>query len=184
MTLYDDTYYIERILKGETDCFACLIDKYSCQVYSLIVKIVRNREDAEELCQDTFIKVFRTLSSFKGKSSFSTWIYRIAYNTAISKTRHRKQDFLSIEEEQLSNISEEMVTNALGRTSNEEQLHHLDMALEKLPPNERALISLFYLKEKTIEDVATITGLTESNVKTKLHRIRKKLYVLLNQMED
>lgn len=184
MTLYDDTYYIERILKGETDCFACLIDKYSCQVYSLIVKIVRNREDAEELCQDTFIKVFRTLSSFKGKSSFSTWIYRIAYNTAISKTRHRKQDFLSIEEEQLSNISEEMVTNALGRTSNEEQLRSLDMAMEKLPPNERALISLFYLKEKTIEDVATITGLTESNVKTKLHRIRKKLYVLLNQMED
>lgn len=184
MKLYDDTYYIERILKGETECFACLIDKYSRQVYSLIVKIVRNREDAEELCQDTFIKVFRTLSSFKGKSSFSTWIYRIAYNTAISETRRRKQEFLSIEEEQLTNVSEEEVSDALGRTSNEEQLHCLDIAMEKLPPDERALISLFYMKEKTIEDVATITGFTESNVKTKLYRIRKKLYVLLKQMED
>lgn len=184
MELYDDKFYIERIKKGETECFACLLDKYSKQVFSLIVKIVRNREDAEELTQDVFIKVFRTLAAFKGDCSFSTWIYKIAYNIAISATRKKKQEFLFIEEDMLANVSEQAVADALGRTSNEEQLAMLDKAMEKLLPDERGLILLFYQKEKTIEEIASISGLSESNVKTKLHRIRRKLFVLLKKMEE
>lgn len=184
MELYDDRYYIEKIKKGNTECFACLVDKYSRQVFTLIVRIVRNREDAEELTQDVFMKTFRTLSSFKGESSFSTWLYRIAYNTAISATRKKQYEYLSIEDDAFTNLSEDAVSEALGRSSNEEQLALLDRAMELLPPDDRALILLFYLKEKTVENVASITGLSESNVKTKLHRIRKKLYVLLSQMED
>ena len=75
-----------------------LLDKYSRPVHSLILKVVRNREDAEELAQDVFMKVFKHLSSFKGECSFSTWIYRIAYNTAISETRKKRHEFLAIEE--------------------------------------------------------------------------------------
>ena len=93
MELYTDTYYIQRIQAGDTACFACLLDKYSRPVHSLILKVVRNREDAEELAQDVFMKVFKHLSSFKGECSFSTWIYRIAYNTAISETRKKGEDY-------------------------------------------------------------------------------------------
>lgn len=184
MELYTDTYYIERIQAGETASFACLLDKYSRPVFSLIVKVVGNRQDAEELAQDVFVKVYRNLASFKGDSSFSTWIYRIAYNTAISETRKKKHEFLAIEEAIINNVSEEEVAKALGQTDTSGQLAKLDAALALLPPDERALILLFYMKEKTVEEVAEITGLSASNVKVKLHRIRKKLFVILKGMED
>lgn len=184
MELYTDTYYIERIQAGDTACFACLLDKYSRQVHSLILRVVRNREDAEELAQDVFMKVFRNLSSFKGDSSFSTWIYRIAYNTAISETRKKKYEYLAIEDSVINNVSEEEVANALGQNDTSVQMDKLDTALAQLPPDERGIILLFYMKEKTIDDIADITGLSSSNIKVRLHRIRKKLFVLLKGMED
>lgn len=174
MELYTDTYYIQRIQAGDTACFACLLDKYSRPVHSLILKVVRNREDAEELAQDVFMKVFKHLSSFKGECSFSTWIYRIAYNTAISETRKKRHEFLAIEESVINNVSEQEVAEALDRTDSSDQIQMLDAALAQLPPDERAIILLFYMKEKTIDEVATITGLTASNIKVKLHRIRNE----------
>ena len=87
MELYSDTYYIQRVQEGDTACFACLVDRYSQPVFALIDRIVQNREEAEELTQDTWLKVFAHLSGFKQQSSFSTWLYRIAYNLAISATR-------------------------------------------------------------------------------------------------
>lgn len=184
MELYTDTYYIERIQAGDTACFACLLDKYSHQVHSLILRVVRNREDAEELAQDVFVKVYRNLSSFKGDSSFSTWIYRIAYNTAVSETRKKKYEYLAIEDSVINNVSEEEVANALGQNDTSVQMDKLDAALAQLPPDERGIILLSYMKEKTIDDMADITGLSSSNIKVKLHRIRKKLFVLLKGMED
>lgn len=184
MELYDDSYYIERIKQGDTACFACLIDRYGKQVFTLVVRIVRSREDAEELTQDIFLKVFRTLPGFRGGSSFSTWLYRIAYNTAVSATRKTKYEYLSVEEDALANVSEETAASRLDRCSNEAQLERLDRALEKLPPDERGLVALFYLQEKTVAAVAAAAGMTETNVKTRLHRIRKKLFVLLNEMEE
>lgn len=184
MELYTDKYYINRIQSGDTECFACLLDRYSRQVFSLIVKIVGNREDAEELAQDTFMKVFKNLSSFKGDSSFSTWIYRIAYNTAISETRKKKQEFLSIDDTMMNNVCEENVAATMESDSSEIRLNKLNAALEKLLPDERAIVMLFYRNEKSIEEIAEITALSISNVKVKLFRIRKKLYVLLKEMEN
>ena len=146
--------------------------------------MVHSKEDAEELAQDVFMKVFRNLSSFKGDCSFSTWIYRIAYNTAISELRRKRQEFVAIEESQISNVSEEEVSELLGRTSTTEQLDKLEAALGQLPPDERALILLFYMKEKTVDELTVITGLGASNIKVKLHRIRKKLFVLIKGMEE
>ena len=139
---------------------------------------------AEELAQDVFMKVFKHLSSFKGECSFSTWIYRIAYNTAISETRKKRHEFLAIEESVINNVSEQEVAEALDRTDSSDQIQMLDAALAQLPPDERAIILLFYMKEKTIDEVATITGLTASNIKVKLHRIRKKLFFVLKGMEE
>lgn len=183
MELYTDTYYIQRIQAGDVRCFACLLDKYSRPIHSLILKVTQNKEDAEELAQDTFMKAFKNLSSFKGDCSFSTWIYRIAYNTAISSVRKKRHEFLTIEEATLDNVSEEEAANLFGQTESTERILRLEAALGQLPPDERALILLFYWKEKTIEEMVSITGLTASNVKVKLYRIRKKLFVLLKGMD-
>lgn len=184
MELYSDTYYIKRIVAGDTGSFACLLDRYSRPVHSLIFKMVRNKEDAEELAQDVFLKVFRNLPSFKADCSFSTWVYRIAYNTAISELRWKKLEFVAIEESQIENVSEEEIDRLLDRTSGNGQLDRLEKALAQLPPDERALILLFYWRQKTVEELTGITGLGASNVKVKLHRIRKKLFVLIKEMED
>mgnify|MGYP000520793127 CR=1 FL=1 len=123
---------------GDVACFACLLDKYSRPINSLILKVVQNQEEAEELAQDTFMKVFKNLASFKGDCSFSTWIYRIAYNTAISSVRKKRYEFLAIEETTLENVSEEEITNLFGQTESTEQVQRLEVALEQLLPDERA----------------------------------------------
>lgn len=143
-------------------------------------RIVSNQEDAEELTQDVFLKAFQHLSSFKGTSSFSTWIYSIAYNTAISNARKKKFDTFVMDDTLLANISDTQVDEALN-DEGEEQIAKLNRAMEQLDSEEQALISLFYYEEKTLNEVALILGLTESNAKVKLHRIRKKIYVLMKQ---
>ena len=178
----DETHIIHRILKGETSLYEYFLDKYSQQVFILIIRIVENQEDAEELTQDTFLKAFEHLSSFKAESSFSTWIYRIAYNTAISATRKRKQELIVMDSAMLMNISDQQIDDALNDES-EERVGKLNKAIKKLDAEERALISLFYNEEKTIGEIALILGLTESNAKVKLHRIRKKLYILITEAE-
>ncbi|MDR0969950.1 MAG: RNA polymerase sigma factor [Lentimicrobiaceae bacterium] len=184
MELYTDNYYVKRIQEGDDACFACILDKYGTQIHTLIVRIVGNSEDAEELSQDVFMKVYKSIVSFKGTSRFSTWIYRIAYNTAISATRRRKQVYLTLEESQLTNVSDDELNDSMSSLEKSERLERLEHALELLSPDERALILMFYMQEKTIDDLVQITGLSNSNVKTKLHRIRKKLVVLLQEMEE
>lgn len=181
MNELDDTYYIQKILDGDMEFFSRLVDRYSHRIYLLIVKIVRYREEAEELTQDVFVKVFQVLHSFKGDCRFSTWIYRIAYNTAISATRKKKHEFLYIEENTIDNVLDEKVQETLETGENEEQLQKLEEAVNLLPADERGMISLFYTESHSIEEVADITGLSVSNVKVKLYRIRKKLYVIMKE---
>ena len=147
-------------------------------------RIVQNREEAEELTQDTWLKVFAHLSGFKQQSSFSTWLYRIAYTLAISATRRRRQECLPIDEAIIERVTEVDVDQWMGKGSNEESLVHLERALRLLSADDRALILLFYWQQKTIEELAEITGQKPTNVKVRLHRIRKKLYVILKGMED
>lgn len=184
MERLSDNYYVEKIRLGETDCFAPLLEKYGKQVFSLIVKIVGNREDAEELTQDVFLKAFGSLSSFRGDCSFSTWIYRIAYNLAISATRRKNMKFIPVDENVMSNVSDESDEPMCGMTATEERVVYLSFALERLTSEERAMIVLFYKDNKSMEEIAVITGLTETNVKTKIFRIRKKLLILIKTMEE
>lgn len=117
MELYSDTYYIQRVLAGDTACFACLIDRYGEPIHALILKVVRNPEDAEELAQDTFLKAFKSLGTFKGDCGFSTWLYRIAYNTALSSLRKKRPEYLMIDESTIEQVSgdtiEELVIDQL-----------------------------------------------------------------------
>ena len=130
------------------------------------------------------MKVFKNLAGFKGDSSFSTWIYRIAYNTAVSATRKNKQEFLAIEDSVLDNATESDLSEIYGYPEEEEKMMDLEAALSQLHPEDRGIILLFYMKNKTIEDIAGITGLSATNIKTKLHRIRKKLHLLLTTMKE
>lgn len=89
MEFLHDDIYIEQVLNGNTKAFAFLVDKYKVLVYTVAFRILRNHEDTEEIVQDAFVKAYHALGSFEKKSKFSTWLHRIVYNSAISKTRKK-----------------------------------------------------------------------------------------------
>ena len=178
----DEAHIIKEILHGNTALYEYFLDRYGQQVFVLVDRIVSCQEDAEELTQDVFLKAFQQLSSFKAESSFSTWIYRIATNVAISAVRKKKNDIIRLDESVFFNLSESQVDEALEDES-EEQLQRLQRAMEKLEADERALITLYYMEEKPLSEVAFILGMTEGNAKVKLHRIRKKLYIFIKDQE-
>ena len=174
----EESYIIKEILNGKTEQYEYFLDRYGQQVFVLVDRIVSCQEDAEELTQDVFLKAFQQLSSFKAESSFSTWIYRIATNIAISAVRKKRNDVLRLDDSVFANLSDTQVDEALEDES-EEQMERLQQAMNQLEADERALITLYYLEEKPLAEVAFILGMTEGNAKVKLHRIRKKLYVLI-----
>ena len=178
----EEAHIIKEILSGKTEHYEYFLDCYGQQVFVLVDRIVSCQEEAEELTQDVFIKAFQQLSSFKAESSFSTWIYRIATNTALSAIRKRKNEVIRLDDSVFANLSDTQVDEALEDDS-EEQLQRLQRAMEQLEADERALITLYYMEEKPLAEVAFIMGLTEANVKVKLHRIRKKLYIFIKNQE-
>ena len=178
----EESHIIKEILNGKTEQYEYFLDRYGQQVFVLVDRIVSCQEDAEELTQDVFLKAFQQLSSFKAESSFSTWIYRIATNLAISAVRKKRNDVLRLDDSVFANLSDTQVDEALEDDS-EEQMERLQQAMNQLEADERALITLYYLEEKPLAEVAFILGMTEGNAKVKLHRIRKKLYVLIKSQE-
>lgn len=175
----DDTWYIERVLKGDTQYFSYFVDKYKDVVFSIALKVLRNREDAEEMAQESFVKAFKSLHTFKGEAKFSTWLYRITYNNCISEVRKKKLKFVSTDEVQISDEPEEMDLDGIPA---ENRAKYVKAALEKLPEDEYILILLYYFEDKSVDEISEITGLTASNAKVKLFRARKKLYTILNEM--
>lgn len=176
MNFQEDHFYIEQIKKGDTSTFAFLVEKHKSMVYTICLKIVRKPEDAEELAQDVFLKVYEKLDSFRGDARFSTWLYRIAYNAAISKTRKRRLEIEALDDFTISNYSVDEVKEEIQALDAEEQQALLKEAMETLSDDDYLIIQLFYLKELPVKEISTITGLSQANIKVKLHRIRKKLY--------
>jgi len=177
----DELSYIKRILEGETNLFSVFLERYSRSIHSLIVRIIPSNEDAEELTQDTFLKAFRKLDTFKGECSFSTWLFRIAYNTAISATRKKKYIFPVIDDSMVENVSDDTMDLVFGDDEDENRLQLLEEAIAKLNVEEKTLITLYYSENKSIAEIAGMMELTTDNVKVKLFRVRKKLYVLMNK---
>lgn len=180
MEQQDEKYYIKRVLEGETELFSVFLDRYGRPLYSLIVQIVGCPEDAEELVQDAFLNAFRHLNNYKGDCKFSTWLYRIAYNVAVSATRKKKQEVFYIEESTINNVPDEKVDDALFGEESEERIVRLSAAMNQLNAEEIALITLFYYEDKSLEEIGEILKISVSNAKVRLHRTRKKLYVLMN----
>jgi RNA polymerase sigma-70 factor (ECF subfamily) len=175
----DDIWYIDKVLKGETQYFSYFVDKYKDIVYSISFKVLRNREDAEEMAQESFVKAFKSLHTFKGTAKFSTWLYRITYNNCISEVRKKKLKYISTDDVQISDEPEDMNFDGIPA---ENRAKYVKAALEKLPSDEYTLILLYYFDDKSVEEIGEVTKMTESNVKVKLFRARKKLYTILNEM--
>ena len=182
MTQQADTFYIDQVIAGNSAAYAPLVERYRHMVYSLVVRIVHTDAVAEEISQDVFVKAYQSLPGFQRKAQFSTWLYRIAYNASISYTRKHKQEMSSIDDRVINNYSESEVQDNVMGLNEEEQKKVIAGALETLNETDRALVELFYLRDKRVEEIAVITGLTQSNVKVKLHRIRKRLYCTIEKM--
>jgi RNA polymerase sigma-70 factor (ECF subfamily) len=165
-----DKHYIARVLKGESDAYAFLVNKYKSMAYSLALKLVKNREDAEEIAQDAFIKAYQSLGQFKGSSRFSTWLYRIVYNTSISKLRKTSAEVVRLEDSSVGEKESSEVMDAYYKLQDQERKKFLDLVLEKLEPDENFL-----------DEISQITGLTRNNVKVKIFRARQKMSGMLKK---
>jgi len=176
MKYQDDNFYIEKVLHGDSSAYAALVAKHKNLVFSIALKVLNNREDAEEIAQDAFVKAYQSLKSFEKKSKFSTWLYRIVYNAAVSRTRKRILETIPMDNYVIHNYSEESLRPGVDEVDENEQQALLKYALQNLPNEDNLLITLFYHGNNSIDDISSITGLSPSNVKVRLHRIRKKLY--------
>ena len=173
MNNIDDKEIVRRIKEGDTEGFAMLVDRHGSQVFSLILRIVGSREDAEELTQDVFMKVFDSLENYRGESAFSTWLYKVAYNRAVSGTRKKKHELPVADETIFRETDAHDDIYDMDREKKFEQIEH---ALAKLPARERTLMEMYYYQDKNVEELAYITGMSTSNVKVKLFRIRRKIF--------
>ncbi len=179
VTHQQDNIYITKVLEGDRNAFAYLVDKYKTMVYSLALRLVKDREEAEEISQDAFIKAYQSLASFKGKAKFSSWLYRIVYNTAISKLRQQPAGRVSLDESDIADTLYIESKQNYDTLSAGEREKYLEKALDSLDMDEKMLVILYYYEERDLDEIATIAGLTKTNTKVKLFRARKKMLVVL-----
>ena len=187
-----DYLLIEKIILGDTNAFSVLINRYKNQAYNIAFRILNNREDAEESASDAFLKVYHNLKDFDKNSSFSTWLYSIVYNNSISIRRKKKDtldlmDNIKLDDENLGefeiseDIADSFEDNLTIEIEKSNQLEKLKLAILKLKELEQVIITLYYIEDKSTEEIANITGKTVSNVKIILFRARKMLYNLMKE---
>jgi RNA polymerase sigma-70 factor (ECF subfamily) len=178
-----DRYYIERVLNGEVAVFSYIVDRYKDHAFNLAFRICGNREEAEEASQDSFLKVFRSLKGFRMKSSFSTWLYRIVYNTSVSYIRSKKKGVLSLEDFPADAMDFAGIYSTEAEAEDEYRNSLVNFALQKLDDEERGIISLYYYEEMSTEEIAEVTGISRSNIKVRLFRTRQKLLGIIKKIE-
>lgn len=177
-----DMEVISRILKGDQQAYAELVGRYQHFVFTLALKYCQNREDAEEVAQDIFIKVYRSLADFKGGSKFSTWLYTITYNTSVTFLRKKKLNTQSIDDEntfmQLESRESSFAANLVEQKT---RVNRVNEAIAQLPPDDAQIITLFYKGDQTLEEIGTVMGMEANTIKVRLHRARHKLKVKLEK---
>jgi RNA polymerase sigma-70 factor (ECF subfamily) len=182
MEARDDVRHIDEVLNGNTSSFAVLVERYQDMVYTIAVKVLQNREDAEEVAQDAFVKAFHKLGTFRKEARFSTWLYRIAFNEAISRSRLRKLPEVEFNEGISESAADEEVEENIIGLDPEEQKKIVGKVLKRFAESDQLLVSLYYYEGLHMNEIAEITGLSESNVKVRLHRLRKRIFKELNEI--
>jgi len=172
----DDAQLIEKSLQGDSAAFGELVRKHQDRLYNTVVHVVGCREEAEDVVQEAFVQAYVKLNTFQGNSAFYTWLYRIAFNTAISRQR-RKKVAVSVEQSREMTGSEPMDTGeAPGeRLEREERVQLVQQALTVLSEDHRAILVLREMEGCCYETISEILGLPIGTVRSRLHRARLHL---------
>lgn len=172
----EDIRLVRLTLQGSRLAFRQLVERYQNFVFTITYRVLRSREEAEEAAQDVFVKVHKTLASFEQKSKFSTWLYTIAYRTAIDANRRKNNDTRSLDDSEVFlQVEDTRTASPVAVLQNMDLQEALQEAILKLKPEDATIVTLFYLNEKPIKEISEITRLTETNIKTRLFRVREAL---------
>ncbi|UIR56660.1 RNA polymerase sigma factor [Sphingobacterium sp. SRCM116780] len=171
----EEDYYLKKAILGEREGFEYLVDTYRNLAYTVAFKICGNRENAEEVVQDAFMKAFNALATFRSAAKFSTWLYKIVYHTALTKKSSRCMDSVELNDESgdlVYVLDEKKEFNGLFQADRKE---YINLGLAQLVEEERIVVTLHYLGEKSIAEIAEILEIGKSAIKMRLMRGRRKL---------
>jgi RNA polymerase sigma factor (sigma-70 family) len=171
-----DNEIINSVLQGEQDQYAQLVKRYQNFVFTIVLRYTSNREDAEEIAQDVFVKAYRSLADFRGESKFSTWLYTIVTTTCITFLRKKKVPVYSLDTEQMFDLADNQ--NSAFKANQVEQkskVQVINEALRLLSIDDARIITLFYQAEQSLEEIGRILGIDPNTAKVKLHRARQRL---------
>jgi len=172
-----DWELVQKCQTGEIGAFQELVSRYHQKIYVVIVGLLRNREDALEVAQETFFRAYRKIKSFQGGSSFYTWLYRIAVNMAIDLQRRQKRNPLDFREtmDGLFEEQNEVAKDPFSDVHDRELREKLVSAINDLTPEHKAVIILRTVEGLSYKDIGEILGCSEGTVMSRLHYARKKL---------
>ncbi|QOI97578.1 MAG: sigma-70 family RNA polymerase sigma factor [Flammeovirgaceae bacterium] len=170
MTTEQEFAIIDRVLAGHQHAYAELVNQYKNYGFTLALKILNNRAEAEEATQDAFVKAYHHLRNFNRNSKFSTWLYRIVFNTAVSYKRKQKGTFQSIEKTEVR-----LYPESENQLEKDDKKKFITAAMTILSEADRLALTLFYLKEQSLEEIAEITGMQPNTAKVRIHRARQRL---------
>ncbi len=172
----NDNELISKVLQGNHLAYAGLVTRYQNYVFTLTLRLVKNREEAEEVAQDVFIKAFKYLADFRGDSKFSTWLYTIVNNTCISFLRKKKLDIQSLDDERVFAKADNQDLGFRADGVEQKSRHAMvNDAISLLKPDDAAIITLFYKNEQSLDEIAMVLGLETNTAKVRLHRARTRL---------
>lgn len=179
MDKLNDQHFINLVIGGDTHAFAVLVDRYKNMVFTLSLKMLQSREEAEEAAQDTFLKVYKSLEKFKSESKFSTWLYKVTYNTCLDRLKSKKRNAPQTSVDDFEEKDVISFTNVLDAIESRERKQMIQKCLDLLPPEDRFLLTLYYFQENSLKEISKIMGINENNLKIRLYRSRIKIAGIL-----
>jgi RNA polymerase sigma factor (sigma-70 family) len=177
-----DKEIITRILQGEQKAYEVLVTRYQSFVFSVAMRYTRNREDAEELAQNAFIKAYRCLNDYRGDAKFSTWLYTIVGSLCLTFLRKKKLPIHSIDQDGVFELADTTDSGMqANRVEEKSKAKLVNEAIALLNPDDAKVLTLFYKGEQTLEEIGLIMGIEPNNAKVKLHRARQRLKEKMQQ---
>ncbi len=173
-----DRTLVEAILAGQRGAFERLVREYQGLCWHILLRMVRNPEDARELCQETFLRVHQCLHQYRGESALKSWIGQVAYSMAKRHLERRRIPLAEPSGDQDGLAAAETVADSFDLVAilgDQEMQAYLHRAIDGLPPLQRTVLTLYHLDEVPIAEIAHITGLAEGTIKSHLFRARKLL---------
>ncbi len=181
MSRLTDQEIIVKVRAGDTTSFSLLVDRYKSMVFTVAVRMIKQREDAEEVVQDVFLSAYGALEAFRGDSKVSTWLYRITYRKSLDYLKKKKRQLIT----EFADVSERYDIGAIDRKMNTLEQHErkqcIRAAIDELAGDDAVLITLFYLEELSLKEMEKITGYSSNTIKVRLFRGRKRLLEILKR---